>query len=160
MQRCRPWIFQHIDIAFHCTLCITKLFKLRRALTFLIFFIILSFFRKYHLLYRCVLPDGQVVVAKKAFVKTMAVDLSVREVLFYLLRKTADLSWVSLVFHHIVINNKLVLFSSDGLQMAKLHLLVKLAHGYPRLNGAVGQAFGLFFKNRIYLFFYWDSFPV
>ena len=79
-------MFQHIDIAFHRSVCITKLFKLRRAFTFLIFLTMLSFFGKYHLLYSCVLQGGQVVVAKKVFVKTMAVDLSAREFLFYPLK--------------------------------------------------------------------------
>src|SRR5665647_2146935 len=122
-------MFQHIDIALHGTVRMAKLLICRITFTFFILLAMPPFFRKYHLFYFCFLKYCKIVFAPKSFVKTMAANVVTRIIFLYPLTQTAYLRCIPLLFHYLIIHDKLILISGNKQQKAKLYFLVEFTFG-------------------------------
>src|SRR5215210_2123437 len=135
-------MFQHIDVAFHSRMGLTKLLKSFCAFPFLVFFIMPAPFRQ-HSFDSIILQGIKIGLAVKAFVKTMAVDFFIRVIMLYSFFKRSYLCGIFFSFHNFIIHYKLILVCCNEQQMSQLYFFIEFSFCYP---------LGVFFKNGIYLF--------
>src|SRR5215210_4126286 len=136
-------MFQHIDVAFYSRMGLTKLLKSFCAFSFLVFFIMPAPFRQHSPGSIILLQSTKIILAVKAFVKTVAVDFFIRVIMLYSFFKRSYLCGIFFSFHNSIIHYKLILVCCNEQQMSKLYFFMTCSLCDPR---------GVLFKKGIYLF--------